>query len=61
MSGNTRDEALVRARNALDSFVIEGIHTTISFLSEITRDRAFSEGHVDTGFVDRFQADRSGD
>jgi acetyl-CoA carboxylase biotin carboxylase subunit len=61
VSGNTRDEALVRARNALDSFVIEGVDTTISFLSEITRDQAFAEGRVDTGFVDRFKADRSGD
>ncbi len=61
VSGNTRDEALVRARNALDSFVIEGVDTTISYLSEITRDQAFAEGRVDTGFVDRFQADLSED
>jgi len=57
--GNTRDEAMCRARNALDSFVIEGVKTTIPFLSEITRDPHFVEGRVDTGFVDAFQQRRA--
>ena len=57
--GNNREEAIVRARHVLDSFVIEGISTTIPFLSEITRDEHFVSGNVDTGFVDRFLSERS--
>jgi acetyl-CoA carboxylase biotin carboxylase subunit len=54
VSGNTREEAIVRARNALDSFVIEGVQTTIPFLSRIVRDERFAIGQVDTSFVDSF-------
>jgi acetyl-CoA carboxylase biotin carboxylase subunit len=57
VSGNTREEVLVRGRNALDTFVIEGIPTTVGLLSRITRDPAFVSGKVDTGFVERFLAD----
>ena len=52
--GNTRQEAVARGREALESFVVEGIFTTIGYLSNITRDKAFQEGNVDTSFVDRF-------
>ena len=52
--GNTRQEAVARGREALDSFVVEGIFTTIGYLSNITQDKAFQEGSVDTSFVDRF-------
>ena len=54
VSGNTRDEAVVRGREALESFVIEGIPTTIGYLSRITRDDTFRAGGADTGFVERF-------
>ena len=57
--GNDREEAVLRARHVLDAFVIEGITTTIPFLSEITRDERFVAGNVDTGFVDRFLSERS--
>jgi acetyl-CoA carboxylase biotin carboxylase subunit len=56
VSGNTREEAIVRAQHSLDSFVIEGIHTTIGVLARITRDPHFVSGEVDTGFVGRFLA-----
>jgi len=56
VSGNTREEALVRARHALDCFVIEGISTTVGVLARITRDSHFVSGEVDTGFVARFLA-----
>ena len=52
--GNSRQEAVARGREALESFVVEGIPTTIGYLSRITRDPAFQEGDVDTSFVDRF-------
>jgi acetyl-CoA carboxylase biotin carboxylase subunit len=56
VSGNTRLEAIVRAQHALDSFVIEGVATTIGFLARITRDPDFVAGRVDTGFVARMLA-----
>ncbi len=49
-------EAIVRAQHALDTFVIEGIPTTIGIFSRITRDPHFVSGDVDTGFVARFLA-----
>jgi len=54
--GNTREEAIVRAQHTLDSFVIEGVHTTIPILSRIARDPHFVSGKVDTDFVSRFLA-----
>jgi acetyl-CoA carboxylase biotin carboxylase subunit len=54
--GNTRAEAIARARHSLDTFVIEGVSTTIPLLSRITRDPHFVSGKVDTGFVERFLA-----
>ncbi|MBW3535440.1 MAG: acetyl-CoA carboxylase biotin carboxylase subunit [Gemmatimonadetes bacterium] len=57
--GNDRDEALARGRNALGSFVIEGVHTTIPFLLEVARDERFRSGDVDTAYLDRFMAERA--
>ena len=61
VSGRDRDETIVRARHALESFVIEGIKTTIPFLHEITQNDEFVAGGVDTGFVDRFLTERAAD
>jgi acetyl-CoA carboxylase biotin carboxylase subunit len=51
--GNSRDEALARMRQALDSFIIEGVTTTIPFLSRVMRHPAFIAGKVDTKFLER--------
>ncbi len=56
VSGNTREEAIVRARHVLDHFIIEGVPTTIPFLRRIVDDEAFMRGDVDTGFVPRMMA-----
>ena len=56
--GNSRREAVVRGREALESFVVEGVSTTIDYLAAITRDDAFLKGDVDTGFVQAFQERR---
>ena len=56
VSGNNREEAILRARHNLDTFVIEGIPTTIQLFSRITRDPHFVSGDIDTGFVERFLA-----
>jgi len=51
--GNTREEALARMRQALDSFIIEGVTTTIPFLSRVMRHPDFVAGKVDTKFLER--------
>ncbi|MEQ9398565.1 MAG: acetyl-CoA carboxylase biotin carboxylase subunit [Longimicrobiales bacterium] len=56
VSGNTRAEAIVRARHALDQFIIEGVPTTIPFLRRILDVDDFVTGDLDTGFVARMQA-----
>jgi acetyl-CoA carboxylase, biotin carboxylase subunit len=57
--GGTRDEALARTRLALESFVIEGIHTTIPFLLELLHDEDVIAGRLDTKLVERKMAERS--
>jgi acetyl-CoA carboxylase biotin carboxylase subunit len=51
--GNHREEALARMGQALDSFIIEGVTTTIPFLARIIRHPEFTAGHVDTKFLER--------
>jgi acetyl-CoA carboxylase biotin carboxylase subunit len=58
VGGKDRQEAVVRARIALESFVIEGVSTTIPFLAEVCKDERFARGDLDTGFIERFMADR---
>jgi acetyl-CoA carboxylase biotin carboxylase subunit len=57
--GNTRSEALARMRLALESFIIEGVHTTIPFLLELLDDPDFIAGNIDTKFLDRRMAERA--
>jgi acetyl-CoA carboxylase, biotin carboxylase subunit len=49
----TREEAIGRALQALDEFIIEGVHTTIPFLRSVLRHPEFLAGRVDTGFLAR--------
>ena len=51
--GNHRQEALARMRQALDSFIIEGVTTTIPFLGRVLRHPDFLAGKVDTKFLER--------
>jgi len=53
VTANTRKEAILRARHALDQFIIEGVPTTLSFLRRITDHEDFVAGKLDTGFVAR--------
>jgi acetyl-CoA carboxylase, biotin carboxylase subunit len=57
--GTTREEALVRTRIALESFIIEGIHTTIPFLLELLHDEDVIAGRMDTKLVERKMAERA--
>ncbi|MEJ2203731.1 MAG: acetyl-CoA carboxylase biotin carboxylase subunit [Gemmatimonadota bacterium] len=60
VSGNTRDEAILRAQHVLDQFIIEGIPTTLPFLRRIVEDDHFVRGDVDTGFVARMMEQGGG-
>jgi len=51
--GNDRAEALNRMGQALDSFILEGVTTTIPFLARIIRHPDFVAGNVDTRFLER--------
>lgn len=45
VTGATRDEALVRARRALDEFEVTGLPTVLPFHRKIVRDPAFAGDH----------------
>jgi acetyl-CoA carboxylase biotin carboxylase subunit len=51
--GRDRTEALARMGQALDSFILEGVTTTIPFLSRVIRNPEFVSGDIDTKFLER--------
>jgi acetyl-CoA carboxylase biotin carboxylase subunit len=57
--GNTRQEALGRMERVLDEFVIEGIKTTIPFLSRVLKNEKFRNGDYNVKFVEQFFAQLS--
>jgi acetyl-CoA carboxylase biotin carboxylase subunit len=56
VKGQSRGEAISRARRALDLFVIEGTKTTIPMHRRILDDPDFVEGRLSTRFMERFAA-----
>ncbi|HEY4954837.1 MAG TPA: acetyl-CoA carboxylase biotin carboxylase subunit [Gemmatimonadaceae bacterium] len=51
--GRDRPEAIRRMQVALESFIIEGVTTTIPFLARVMADPHFQAGQVDTRFLER--------
>jgi acetyl-CoA carboxylase biotin carboxylase subunit len=51
--GNDRPEALRRMELALESFIIEGVTTTMPFLARVMRNPKFRAGDIDTKFLER--------
>jgi len=51
--GNSRQEALARMSQALESFIVEGVTTTIPFLRRVIHHPDFAAGNVDTKFLER--------
>jgi acetyl-CoA carboxylase biotin carboxylase subunit len=51
--GSDREEAIARMQVALDGFIIEGVTTTIPFLSRVMDNPRFRAGDVDTKFLER--------
>jgi acetyl-CoA carboxylase biotin carboxylase subunit len=54
--GNTRGEAILRMRRALESFVVEGIKTNVKLQQKILTDEDFVRGRLSTHFMERFLA-----
>jgi acetyl-CoA carboxylase biotin carboxylase subunit len=52
ISGATREEAIERSIQALESFRIEGIKTNIPLHLRILRSEAFRAGQLDTRFLE---------
>jgi len=57
VSAQTREEALVRMKRALQEFVIEGVKTTIPFHIKLMDDPKFKSGDFTTAFMDTFDMD----
>ena len=51
--GRDRDEAIRRMQIALESFIVEGVTTTIPFLARVMHNAEFQAGKVDTKFLER--------
>ena len=54
VTAQTREEAIVRMKRALDEFVIEGIQTTIPFHINLMQNKQFQSGKFTTAFLDDF-------
>ena len=53
VQGRDRPEALSRMRVALESFIVEGVTTTIPFLARVMQNDRFVRGDIDTKFLER--------
>jgi len=58
VSAQTREEALVRMKRALEETVIEGIKTTIPFHIFLMDDPVFKSGKFTTSYLDEFDFDQ---
>jgi acetyl-CoA carboxylase biotin carboxylase subunit len=54
VSGQSREEVLLRMKRALQEFVIEGIKTTIPFHIKLMDDPTFQSGQFTTAFMESF-------
>ena len=51
---DTRDEAIMRMRRALDEFIVEGVKTTIPMHKRILAEPDFQQGAISTKFMERY-------
>jgi len=51
----TREEAILKMRRALDEYIIEGVKTTIPFHIKLMEDENFNKGEFTTAFMDTFE------
>lgn len=55
--GKTRQEAIIRMRNALDELVVDGIKTNIPLQQRIMKDAAFVEGGANIHYLEKMLKD----
>ena len=53
VQGRDRQECIRRMQMALESFIIEGVTTTVPFLARVMQNPRFMAGDVDTKFLER--------
>jgi len=51
----TRDEAILKMKRALEEYIIEGVKTTIPFHQQLLEDKKFLAGDFTTKFMDDFE------
>ena len=51
---DTRDDAIMRMKRALNEFIIEGVKTTIPMHKKILDDPDFQSGNISTKFMERY-------
>ena len=51
----TREEAILKMKRALDEYIIEGIKTTIPFHQKLMENAQFKKGDFTTAFMDTFE------
>ena len=51
----TREEAILQMKRALDEYIIEGIKTTIPFHQKLMDNEQFKEGNFTTKFMETFE------
>lgn len=54
VSGQSREEVIVRMKRALEEFVIDGVKTTIPFHIALLNDKKFNDGDFTTKFLEDF-------
>ena len=52
----SRDDAIIKMRRALDEFIVEGVKTTIPIHKKIIADQDFRQGDISTKFMERYNA-----
>jgi acetyl-CoA carboxylase biotin carboxylase subunit len=50
----TREDAIIRMRRALNEFIIQGVKTTIPMHKKIMDDKDFQSGNISTKFMERY-------
>ena len=51
----TREEAILKMKRALDEYIIEGIKTTIPFHQKLMDNEDFRKGNFTTKFMETFE------
>jgi acetyl-CoA carboxylase biotin carboxylase subunit len=50
----TREEAILKMKRALDEYIIEGVKTTIPFHQKLMENEDFKNGNFTTKFMETF-------